>query len=83
MGAKIDVPTPKGTVSLQVPAATSSGTKLRIKGHGVESKQGTLGDLIVEIQVVLPKKLDEESRRSIREIDQREPQPDPRTDLRW
>ncbi len=83
LGAKIDVPTPKGTVSLQVPPATSGGSKLRIKGHGVESKQGPPGDLIVEIQIVLPKQLDEESRRLIRQLAERSPQPNPRADLRW
>ncbi|MBN1591577.1 MAG: J domain-containing protein, partial [Pirellulales bacterium] len=83
LGAKIDVPTPKGTVALAVPPATSGGTKLRIKGHGIENKQGGPGDLIVEIQVVLPKQLDEESREMIRKIAEREPQPNPRTDLRW
>src|SRR6185437_171617 len=44
-GAKIDVPTPKGTVSLRVPAASSSGTKLRIKGHGVAAADRPPGDL--------------------------------------
>jgi len=83
LGAKIDVPTPKGTVSLQVPPATSSGAKLRVKGHGVESKQGGPGDLIVEIQIVLPKQFDEESRQAIRRIAERSPQPNPRTGLRW
>ena len=34
-GAKIDVPTPTGTVALTIPPGTSSGTKFRIKGHGV------------------------------------------------
>src|SRR4029079_11271094 len=35
LGAKVDIPTPKGTISLRVPPATSSGTKLRVKGHGI------------------------------------------------
>ncbi|NLE36717.1 MAG: J domain-containing protein, partial [Pirellulaceae bacterium] len=82
-GAKIDVPTPKGTVSLQVPPATSSGTKLRVTGHGVVNKQGPPGDLIVEIQVVLPKHFDEQTRRAIEEMAASQPQPNPRTDLRW
>ena len=40
LGAKVDVPTPRGAVSLKVPPGTSSGTKLRIKGHGVVPKDG-------------------------------------------
>ena len=38
-GAKIDVPTPHGTISLTVPPNTSSGKRLRIKGHGVQAGQ--------------------------------------------
>ena len=44
-GAKIDVPTPRGTVAVSVPPGTSSGKKLRIKGHGVAPKGEAPGDL--------------------------------------
>ncbi len=80
-GAKVDVPTPRGVVSVSVPANTSSGAKLRVKGHGVAPKNGTAGDLIAEIQIVLPK-LSEQDRQTIREIDQRYSQ-HPRAELRW
>jgi len=81
-GAKVDVPTPKGTVTVSVPAGTSSGTKLRVKGHGVAPKNAAPGDLLAEIQIVLPKKLSETDRLAIAEIDGRYPQ-EPRKDLRW
>ena len=83
LGAKIDVPTPQGTVSLRVPPATSSGTKLRVKGRGVQFKDGTAGDLLAEIQIVLPKHLDDESRQAIEKIAARQSQEDPRAKLRW
>lgn len=60
-GARVEVPTPTGAVSLSVPAGTNSGTKLRIKGHGVETKGKAAGDLLAEIQIVVPKVLDEET----------------------
>lgn len=81
-GAKIDLPTPHGVVSLSIPAGTSSGTKLRVKGHGVKPKNGTPGDLLAEIMVVLPKTLSDEDKKTIQEIDQRYSQ-NPRADLRW
>ena len=81
-GAKIDLPTPHGVVSLRVPAGTSSGTKLRVKGHGVKPRSGEPGDLLAEIMIVLPKTLSEEDRRKIAEIDQRYSQ-NPRCELRW
>ena len=45
LGAKIDIPTPKGTISLTVPPRTSSGRRLRVKGYGVPSADGKPGDL--------------------------------------
>ena len=82
LGGKIDVPTPYGTVALSVPAGTSSGTRLRIKGHGAAPKNAPRGDLLAEIQILLPEKLDEADLRMIREIDERHPQ-DAREDLMW
>lgn len=82
LGGKIDVPTPRGTISLTVPSGTSSGRRLRVKGHGVRPAEGARGDLYAEIRIVLPKNLDEEAREKIREIDERFPT-EPRADLRW
>jgi DnaJ-class molecular chaperone len=81
-GAKIDVPTPRGTVSLQVPPGTSSGTKLRVKGQGVTPKNAPPGDLLAEVQIVLPKNLSAADRETIKQIDSRYSQ-EPRKDLRW
>jgi DnaJ-class molecular chaperone len=82
LGAKIDVPTPKGTVALRVPPGTSSGTKLRVKGHGVAARNTAPGDLLAEVQIVLPKDLSDADRQAISEIDKRHPL-DPRLHLRW
>jgi len=81
-GAKVDVPTPHGTVSLRIPAGTSSGAKLRVKGHGVVPKDGPPGDLLAEVQIVLPEKLDETGRRLIEQLEEYYAE-DPRADLRW
>ena len=81
-GASVDVPTPSGTVSLHIPPGTSSGKKLRIKGHGVAPKTGVKGDLLAEVLIMLPAKLTEADRETIREIDGRSPS-NPRQNLRW
>ena len=81
-GAKVDLPTPRGTVTLSVPPGTSSGTKLRIKGRGVAPKSGTAGDLLAEIQIVLPKQLSDADRKAIQQIDKHYSQ-NPRSELRW
>lgn len=53
-GAKVDVPTPWGTIALRIPPGTSSGKKLRAAGMGVHHGDGAKGDLIAEVQIVLP-----------------------------
>src|SRR5208337_3316786 len=72
-GASVDVPTPSGTVSLHLPPGTSSGKKLRVKGHGVAPKSGAKGDLLAEVLIVLPANLTEADRETIRHIDVRSP----------
>jgi DnaJ-class molecular chaperone len=81
-GAKVDVPTPHGTISLRVPPNTSSGARLRVKGHGVRPKNGEAGDLFAEIAIVLPEQLTADEQRQLAEISDRHPQ-NPRAELRW
>ena len=82
LGAKVDVPTPQGTISLTIPPNTSSGKRLRIKGHGVRPAGQPPGDLFAEIQIVLPDNLSPEDRQQLADISARYPQ-QPRADLRW
>lgn len=86
LGAKVDVPTPRGTITLTVPPGSSSGKKLRIKGHGVATSKGEKGDLYAELAIVLPPSLDEESLDLVKKLDEhlnaQAPQ-QPRKDLRW
>jgi len=82
LGAKIDVPTPQGEISLKVPAGSSSGKRLRLKGLGVPAADGSRGDLYAEIQIVIPDSLDEESLELVRRFDKRRAL-QPRADLKW
>jgi len=52
LGAKLKVPTPSGMVDLKIPANSSQGNKLRLKGRGLPAKQP--GDLFVVITIALP-----------------------------
>lgn len=81
-GAKVDVPTPYGPVSLKIPPGTSSGAKLRIREHGVGRSDGGRGDLLAEVQLVLPKDADDSDRAWAEEFDRRHPL-NPRDKLRW
>lgn len=71
LGAKIDIPTPSGTVALSIPANSSSGRRLRLKGQGVKQRDGSAGDLFVVLQIELPKETDEESQKLIEQFDAR------------
>jgi DnaJ-class molecular chaperone len=82
LGAKVDLPTPQGIISLKVPAGTSSGTRLRAKGQGIRAADGQVGDLYAEILITVPKHIDEQSAALIRQLDARWKQ-DPRADLAW
>jgi len=73
LGAKIDIPTPSGTVTLSIPAGSSSGRRLRLKGQGVKHRDGTSGDLYVIVHIELPKDTDEESQKLIEQFASRNP----------
>ncbi len=73
LGAKVDVPAPAGTVSLKIPSGSSSGRRLRLKGQGVQQRDGIAGDLIVELRIQLPGSIDEESKKLIEQFDQHNP----------
>jgi DnaJ-class molecular chaperone len=82
LGAKIDLPTPQGVISLKVPPGSSTGRRLRLKGMGVTTSDGAAGDLYAEIQIVLPPSLDEASLDLVRQLERRNPH-QPRADLTW
>ena len=77
-GTKIDIPTPKGNVTLTVPAGASSGMKLRIKQCGV----GSTGDLFAMLQIVLPKKWSDADKALLEKL-QTKPDESMRNKLRW
>jgi len=52
LGAQIEVPTPAGRVELKIPANSSTGGKLRLKGRGLPGT--TPGDFYFVLQVALP-----------------------------
>jgi len=70
LGAKIDVPTPNGTAKLRVPPGTQPGQRFRLHGRGVAGADGRVGDLVVEIKIVIPQLRDERSKELMREFAQ-------------
>ena len=60
LGGKVEAPTPDGPVTLTVPKAANTGTRLRLKGRGLSDAQGRRGDLFARLTVVLPDAVDAE-----------------------
>jgi len=56
LGCQAVVPTLAGPVRLRIPAGTSSGRLLRLRGRGLE-RDGQRGDQIVEVRLTLPERL--------------------------
>ncbi len=54
LGGLVRVPTVDGPVMLNVPAGSSSGQTLRLKGKGFTGKTGTRGDQLVTLEIALP-----------------------------
>jgi molecular chaperone DnaJ len=60
------VPTLGGSpVTVRLPAGTSNGRTLRVRGKGATRKDGTRGDLLVTIDVAVPQKLDKDAREAL------------------
>ncbi|MDO4500034.1 MAG: molecular chaperone DnaJ [Erysipelotrichaceae bacterium] len=63
LGTTIDVPTCNGEVTLNIPAGSQPGQKLRLAGYGVKSLRGSgTGDQYVQLKVEIPTKLTKEEK---------------------
>jgi molecular chaperone DnaJ len=66
LGSKVSVKTLDGKkVSIKIPAGTTSGKRFRVRGQGIE-RDGSRGDLIVEVAVTVPEKLTPEQEEAMR-----------------
>ncbi|WCK53491.1 molecular chaperone DnaJ [Aneurinibacillus sp. Ricciae_BoGa-3] len=69
LGDEIEVPTLDGKVKLKIPAGTQTGTKFRLRGHGVPHLQRSgKGDQHVRVMIVTPTKLNDKQKELLREF---------------
>ena len=81
LGAKIEVPTTDGNISLKVPKGTQNGRMLRVKGNGAPHMKGAgNGDLLVKIKIVVPTNLNKAQREALENYSKLAVE-DPRKDL--
>ncbi len=68
-GAAVEVPTLDGRVTLTIPAATDSGTRLRLRGKGVPGHdREPAGDLLVRVEIRVPRELDDRAADALDEL---------------
>lgn len=69
LGAEVSVPTLNGSVTARVPAGTSSGQSLRLRGKGMPKlMEDGAGDLYARVKVMVPKTLTDCERELIEEL---------------
>ncbi len=69
LGDTVEVPTLEGSVSVKVPRGTPSGKTFVFKGKGIPRvQQAGRGDLVVQVQVVVPTSLNEYQSRLVEEL---------------
>ena len=66
LGGKVNVPLPAGEIDLSIPANSSGGRKLRVRGKGLPAKEP--GDLYVILEIVQPPADSEAARRIYSEM---------------
>jgi molecular chaperone DnaJ len=81
LGATVKVPTLDGpAVSVKIPPGTTSGRTLRVRGKGVTRRDGTHGDLLVTVEVAVPRDMTEEAKAALESYAQTQTD-DPRAHL--
>jgi len=82
LGADIKVPSLRGMpVSVRIPPGTPNGRTMRVRGKGIRRPDGTMGDLLVKIDVQVPPKLDDDARAALEKFRDATAGEDPREEL--
>jgi curved DNA-binding protein len=68
LGASVAIDTPDGEAKVRVPAGTSSGKRLRLRGRGMPNPNGTPGDLFAEVRIMVPPQPTDAERRLFEEL---------------
>ncbi len=70
LGGAYNVETLDGVIEIKIPTGVAHGEMLRVKGKGVPLGNGTRGDLLIKINIALPKKLSKKAEKLIEELRQ-------------
>jgi molecular chaperone DnaJ len=82
LGADIKVPAHRGMpVSVRIPAGTPSGRTFRVRGKGVRRPDATVGDLLVTVDVQVPRDLGDKAKAALETFREVTAGPDPRDEV--
>lgn len=82
LGGEVKVPTLGGPpVTLRIPPGTPNGRTMRARGKGAVRKDGTRGDLLVTVEVTVPKDLSDKARDALESFREATAGEDPRAEL--
>jgi curved DNA-binding protein len=68
LGGEAEVETPTGPVRVKIPAGSSSGRKIRLRGRGLSQQGGGKGDLLAEIRLMVPDQLSDRERELFEQL---------------
>ena len=68
-------------VSVRIPAGTPNGRTFRVRGKGVRRADGTVGDLLVTVDVQVPDEISSQAREALESYKQATAGTDPRDEL--
>lgn len=68
LGARITVPTLDEPVTLRIPEGTESGKTFRVRGRGVRRADGRSGDLLITVEVAVPRRLTKTQRKMLEDF---------------
>jgi curved DNA-binding protein len=68
LGTTVAVDTPGGEAKVKVPAGTSSGRRLRLRGRGLPNPRGKPGDLFAEARIMVPPRPSRAERRLFEQL---------------
>lgn len=63
LGASVPVPTLDGGATLKIPAGSTAGQKLRLRGQGLPREDGDRGDLYAVLEITVPAEVGPEERK--------------------
>jgi molecular chaperone DnaJ len=82
LGSEIKVPSLRGApVTVRIPVGTPNGRTFRVRGKGIRRSDGTFGDLLVTVEVQVPKNIGSKGRKALEELREATAGEDPREEL--